>query len=120
MVLALGPLGVGERPADAFDQLGREMGILNVGRVHALLQLKGKLIIPALDLGVGYDDDAWHVVLPSRFELADAREDQALTNTLDSAPGPLDATPAPPSHRGHCQRMRALPAGGSANDFPNA
>jgi hypothetical protein len=71
MVLALGPLGVGERPADAFDQLGRKVGILNVGRVHALFQLKGKLIIPGRDavLGVGNDDDAWHAVLPSRFEL---------------------------------------------------
>ena len=69
----LGFLRVGERPADAFDQLGREVGVADVGRAHARLELKGASIVPrcaVLGLGVGHDNDAWHVLLAFGSKLA--------------------------------------------------
>src|SRR5215217_1287266 len=62
----LGLFRVSERPADAYDQLGRKVGVADVGRAHALLELKGTSIVPrwaVLGLGVGHDNDAWHVLL---------------------------------------------------------
>jgi hypothetical protein len=96
------------------------MGVVDVGRAHAFFQLKATLIIPGRDavlgLGVRHDDDAWHVVLPFGSETACVRDDQAFTNALDGAPGPVDATPSY-QDRGNGQRMRAgLPAGRAASD----
>jgi hypothetical protein len=63
---ALGPLGA--RPPDAFDQLGREARVGDVGRTDPLLQLEATSIVPGRDLvlgrRMGHDDDAWHELLP--------------------------------------------------------
>ena len=67
MLLALGPLSVDERPADAFDQLGREVRVGDVRRSDALLELEAAWIVLGRDLALGLragnDDDAWHQLL---------------------------------------------------------
>src|SRR5215211_3247386 len=88
----LGLLRVGERPADAFDQLGREVGVADVGRAHALLELKGTSIVPrwaVLGLAVGHDNDAWHVLLAFGLKLVYAGRSATGSRTAgESNPPP--------------------------------
>jgi hypothetical protein len=57
-------VGVHERPADAFEELRRDVGIADIRRRHALLQLDRAPIVA--DLGglvgrsIGDDDQARH------------------------------------------------------------
>src|SRR3954453_6155013 len=43
--VALGVFGVEQRPADAFDELRCDVGIADIRRRHALLQLEGTAIV---------------------------------------------------------------------------
>src|SRR5215218_2258202 len=91
-----GLLRIGERPAVAFDQLGRDVRIVDVGCAHALLQLKGTPIVPGRDAVRGFrvrhDDDAWRV-LPSFRSNSCALVTIRLTNPLHGAAGRVHATP---------------------------
>jgi len=93
----LGVLRVGERPADAFNQLRREVGVVDVGRADALFELKGTSVVAkgdaVLGVGVGHDDDACHVLLAFGWKLVHARDDQASTNALGGSAGRLTRRP---------------------------
>jgi hypothetical protein len=56
---ALGLLRVGQCPADALDELRREMRVVQERRAHALFE-EEPARVAGVDVGVGHDDDACH------------------------------------------------------------